>query len=121
MGTREAELETYANASAPIVIPAANSAKFIDLNPGNAFLINAIGTYPVDTDERDHCALVNRIQSKAPDLMFWTAQDADGALGIKQQGTTILLVKQNAKVALKLATATCWRRARSSSRATAPR
>ena len=42
-------LKIYADAGVPIVIPAANSTKFIDLNPGNAFLINAIGTYQVDT------------------------------------------------------------------------
>ncbi|MCU0605604.1 MAG: ABC transporter substrate-binding protein, partial [Desulfobacterales bacterium] len=42
-------LKIYSDAGVPIVIPAANSTKFIDLNPGNAFLINAIGTYQVDT------------------------------------------------------------------------
>jgi len=126
-------LKIYADAGVPIVIPAANSTKFIDLNPGNAFLINAIGTYQVDTavdlfkkqgvkkiaiihqgdgysedlasltkkrwtemgnevvafevvnkGEQDHSALVTRIKSKAPELVFWTAYYADGALVIKQ-------------------------------------
>lgn len=126
-------LKIYADAGVPIVIPAANSTKFIDLNPGNAFLINAIGTYQVDTavdlfkkqgvkkiaiihqgdgysedlasltkkrwtemgnevvafevvnkGEQDNSALVTRIKSKAPDLVFWTAYYADGALVIKQ-------------------------------------
>ncbi len=126
-------LKIYADAGLPIVIPAANSTKFIALNPGNAFLINAIGTYQVDTavdlfkkqgakkiaivhqgdgysedlasltqkkwtemgntvvayevvnkGEQDQSALVTRIKSKAPDMVFWTAYYADGALLIKQ-------------------------------------
>ena len=126
-------LKIYADAGVPMVIPAANSTKFIDLNPGNAFLINAIGTYQVDTavdlfkkqgvkkiaiihqgdgysedlasltkkrwtemgnevvafevvnkGEQDNSALVTRIKSKAPELVFWTAYYADGSLVIKQ-------------------------------------
>jgi branched-chain amino acid transport system substrate-binding protein len=126
-------LKIYSDAAVPIVIPAANSTKFIDLNPGNAFLINSIGTYQVQTavglfkklgvkkiavvhqgdgysedlasltqkewtklgnevvafevvnkGEQDHSALVTRIKSKAPELVFWTAYYADGALIIKQ-------------------------------------
>jgi branched-chain amino acid transport system substrate-binding protein len=126
-------LKIYSDAGVPIVIPAANSTKFIDLNPGNAFLINSIGTYQVETavglfkklgvkkiaivhqgdgysedlasltqkewtkmgnevvafevvnkGEQDHSALVTRIKSKAPELVFWTAYYADGALIIKQ-------------------------------------
>jgi branched-chain amino acid transport system substrate-binding protein len=126
-------LKIYADAGVPIIIPAANSTKFIDLNPGNAFLINALGNYQVDTamalfkklgvkkmaivhqgdgysedlaslakkrwtemgnavvayevvnkGEQDNSALVTRIKSKGPDLVFWTAYYADGALLIKQ-------------------------------------
>jgi branched-chain amino acid transport system substrate-binding protein len=126
-------LKIYSDAGIPIIVPAANSTKFIDLNPGNAFLINAIGTYQVDTavdlfkklgvkkiaiihqgdaysedlasltkkrwtgmgnevvafevvnkGEQDQSALVTRLKSKAPDLVFWTAYYADGALFIKQ-------------------------------------
>jgi len=38
----------------------------------------------VNKGEQDHSALVTRIKSKAPDLVFWTAYYADGALVIKQ-------------------------------------
>jgi len=126
-------LKIYADAGVPIIIPAANSTKFIDLNPGNAFLINALGNYQVDTamalfkklgakkiaivhqgdgysedlasltkkrwteagnqvvayelvnkGEQDDSAVVTRIKSQSPDLVFWTAYYADGALLIKQ-------------------------------------
>ena len=126
-------LKIYADAGVPMVIAAANSTKFIDLNPGNAFLINSIGSYQVETavnlftklgvkkiaiihqgdgysedlasltqkkwnamgnatvafevvnkGEQDQSALVTRIKSKAPELVFWTAYYADGALVIKQ-------------------------------------
>lgn len=38
----------------------------------------------VNKGEQDHSALVTRIKSKAPDMIFWTAYYADGALVIKQ-------------------------------------
>jgi branched-chain amino acid transport system substrate-binding protein len=41
----------------------------------------------VNKGEQDHSALVTRIKSKAPDLVFWTAYYADGALVIKQLRT----------------------------------
>ena len=42
-------LKIYADAGIPFVITAANSSKFSDMNPGNAFLVNAIGSYQVET------------------------------------------------------------------------
>ena len=42
-------LKIYADAGIPFIITAANSSKFQSLNPGNAFLINAMATYQVDT------------------------------------------------------------------------
>jgi branched-chain amino acid transport system substrate-binding protein len=126
-------LKIFSDAGLPFVITAANSSKFITLNPGNAFLINSIGTYQVETavglftklgvkklaivhqgdgysedlasltqkkwtemgqavvayevvnkGEQDQSALVTRLKSKAPDMVFWTAYYADGALLIKQ-------------------------------------
>jgi len=126
-------LKIYADAGIPFVITAANSSKFSDMNPGNAFLVNAIGSYQVETavalfkklgvkklaivhqgdgysedlasltqkkwkesgnevvayelvnkGEQDQSALVTRLKSKAPDMVFWTAYYADGGLLIKQ-------------------------------------
>jgi branched-chain amino acid transport system substrate-binding protein len=37
----------------------------------------------VNKGEQDHSALVTRIKSKAPDLVFWTGYYAEGALVIK--------------------------------------
>jgi len=126
-------LKIYADAGIPFVITAANSSKFSDMNPGNAFLVNAIGSYQVETavalfkklgvkklaivhqgdgysedlasltqkkwkdmgnevvayelvnkGEQDQSALVTRLKSKNPDMVFWTAYYADGGLLIKQ-------------------------------------
>jgi branched-chain amino acid transport system substrate-binding protein len=41
-------LKIYADAGIPFIICSANSSKFSSLNPGNAFLINALATYQVD-------------------------------------------------------------------------
>jgi branched-chain amino acid transport system substrate-binding protein len=38
----------------------------------------------VNKGEQDMSSLVTRIKSKAPDMVFWTAYYADGALLIKQ-------------------------------------
>ena len=126
-------LKIYADAGIPFIICAANSSKFSSLNPGNAFLINALATYQVDTamelfkkvgvknlaivnegdgysadlasltatkwqgmggkvvsnqlvakGEQDMSALVTTLKSANPDMIFWTAYFADGALLIKQ-------------------------------------
>jgi branched-chain amino acid transport system substrate-binding protein len=42
-------LKIYADAGIPFVICSANSSKFIQMNPGNAFLINSLATFQVDT------------------------------------------------------------------------
>lgn len=42
-------LKIYADAGIPFIITAANSSKFGGLNPGNAFLINSMATFQVDT------------------------------------------------------------------------
>lgn len=42
-------LKIYADAGIPFIICAANSSKFSSLNPGNAFLINAMAPAQVDT------------------------------------------------------------------------
>lgn len=126
-------LKIYGDAGVPLVIPAANSTKLIDANPGNAFMINSTGFDQADTavklfadkgfkklaivhqgdgysedlakltrdkwekmgnkvvafevvnkGEQDQSSLVTSIRAQNPDVVFWTAYYADGALLIKQ-------------------------------------
>jgi branched-chain amino acid transport system substrate-binding protein len=132
-GSTLATLKIYSDAGVPLLVTNANSSKFIAANPGNAFLINALATYQVDTamelfkkhaiktialvhqgdaysedlasltrkkweamgkqvlayemvnpGEQDQSSLVTRLKGKNPEMVFWTAYFADGALLIKQ-------------------------------------
>lgn len=42
-------LKIYSDAGVPFIVLSANSSKFTALNPGNAFLINSLATFQVDT------------------------------------------------------------------------